>query len=121
MIGDVPRSRLSGLYREHDVFVFPSLIESYGHPLVEAMACGLPVVASRIPASVEVCGDAAVYFDPASAWDLAGRIEEVIASRELRLRLRTAGLSRVSRMNFGSHVERLLEIFERVARRPRRA
>jgi glycosyltransferase involved in cell wall biosynthesis len=61
VLSDVPYEQVAEVYRGHDIFVFPSLAESYGHPLVEAMASGLPVVAAGLPYAREVCRDAVLY------------------------------------------------------------
>jgi glycosyltransferase involved in cell wall biosynthesis len=115
-LGDVPHHQLPSVYRAHDLFVFPSLTESYGHPLVEAMASGLPVVAADTPASRELCGDAAVYFDPFSADDLASKIRQLMADEALKQDLRRRGLSRAKSATWSAHVARLLDIFRRLAR-----
>jgi glycosyltransferase involved in cell wall biosynthesis len=73
---DVPR-----LLRGADIFVYPSLFEGFGIPVVEAMACGTPVVASSHPSLDEACGNAAVRVDPASAEAIAAGIEEARARR----------------------------------------
>ncbi|MGH2808631.1 MAG: glycosyltransferase [Actinomycetota bacterium] len=63
-IGVRPRDELPHLYAEHDVVVFPSLVESFGHPPLEAMTMGMPVVASDRSWAREVCKDGALYADP---------------------------------------------------------
>jgi glycosyltransferase involved in cell wall biosynthesis len=72
--GHVPLEELARLYRRASALVFPSLYEGFGQPPLEAMACGCPVAVSRIPPLEEVCGDAAVYFDPTDAQDIARAI-----------------------------------------------
>jgi glycosyltransferase involved in cell wall biosynthesis len=76
--GFVPAHTLAALYRLASVFAFPSLYEGFGLPPLEAMACGCPVAVSRVAALPEVCGDAAVYFDPTSAESIAQGIVEVL-------------------------------------------
>jgi glycosyltransferase involved in cell wall biosynthesis len=66
-IGRVGQRQVGELYEACDAMVFPSLCESFGFPLLEAMAHGLPVLASDIPVNHEICGDAAVYFEPGDA------------------------------------------------------
>ena len=63
-LGHVPVSELKELYGQCRIFVFPSTVETFGNPLVEAMACGAPIASSNTAAMPEVLGDAAVYFDP---------------------------------------------------------
>ncbi len=76
--GHVPLDELVGLYRSAAALVFPSLYEGFGMPPLEAMACGCPIAVSRVASLPEVCGEAAVYFDPASAEDIARGIREVL-------------------------------------------
>lgn len=90
--GNVPRAELRELYRSASVLAFPSLYEGFGLPPLEAMASGCPVAASDEGSLPEVCGDAAVYFDPKDPADIAHGILEAIArSGELA----EAGLARV--------------------------
>jgi glycosyltransferase involved in cell wall biosynthesis len=117
VLGDVPYGELPALYHAHDVFVFPSMTESYGHPLVEAMASGLPIVASDTPSNREVCGDAALYFDLFSAEDLGDKIRRLSADTSLREQLREKALLRAEEFNSLPNVERLLGLFKRMAGR----
>ncbi|TMK90002.1 MAG: glycosyltransferase family 4 protein [Actinobacteria bacterium] len=81
-LGFVPHERLPSLYRGAEVFVFPSRFEGFGMPIVEAMACGVPCVASSHPSMDEACGDAAIRADPESPKELAGAIERALAERD---------------------------------------
>jgi glycosyltransferase involved in cell wall biosynthesis len=92
----VERSHLPGLYRGADALLFPSWIEGFGLPLLEAMACGTPVVTSGRSAMAEVAGPAAVYVDPASPQDIAAGITSLLADPELRGRLVAAGRERAA-------------------------
>jgi glycosyltransferase involved in cell wall biosynthesis len=76
--GHVSPDELVGLYRSAAALVYPSLYEGFGIPCVEAMACGCPVAASNVASLPEVCGDAAVYFDPLSAESVAQGIRDVL-------------------------------------------
>jgi glycosyltransferase involved in cell wall biosynthesis len=84
--GYVPKEELVSLYQRAACLVFPSRYEGFGLPVVEAMACGTPVVAAPEPAMQEVAGDAAIFTD-----DLADGIRRALADRE---RLAAAGLER---------------------------
>jgi glycosyltransferase involved in cell wall biosynthesis len=84
--GYVPKDELIALYQRAACLVFPSRYEGFGLPVVEAMACGTPVVAAPEPALQEVAGDAAIFTD-----DLAGGIRRALEERE---RLSAAGLKR---------------------------
>jgi glycosyltransferase involved in cell wall biosynthesis len=70
-LGEVGPSLLAVLYRRARLFVFPSYLETFGHPLVEAMASGAPIAAGDIPTSRELCGNAAWYFDPHQPSEIA--------------------------------------------------
>jgi glycosyltransferase involved in cell wall biosynthesis len=77
--GSVPLDELVGLYRRAAALVFPSLYEGFGLPPVEAMACGCPVAASSAGSLPEVCGDAAVLFDPTDPEAIAAGIREALS------------------------------------------
>ncbi len=113
-LGDTPQDALPDVYLAHDAFVFPSLVESYGHPLVEAMASGVPVLAADLGYAREVCGDAALYFDPFSAADLSARIRQLMTDRNLWADLRRRGLERARQQRWEDHVSRLLSVFRQV-------
>jgi glycosyltransferase involved in cell wall biosynthesis len=114
--GSVPYDNVSRLYQDADLFVFPSLAESFGHPLVEAMAGGLPILASDIPICREICEDVAVYFDPLDPKDLAEKVSMLRDNSNLRGRLGESGRKQAERhFDWKDHVQRLVEILERVA------
>lgn len=103
------------LYREADIFVFPSLVESFGHPLVEAMAAGLPVVASDVRVHREICGDAAAYFPVLDAAALAQALRRLMDNIAARNALTARGRARVSQFLWEDHVVRLLEVLRHTA------
>lgn len=103
------------LYAEADIFVFPSLVESFGHPLVEAMAAGLPIVASDVPVHREICGDAAAYFPLFGAGALAATLRRLLHSAAERKDLTARGRARVSHYLWEDHVARLLGVLRRTA------
>ncbi len=76
--GEIPESRIEGLYDSLDIFVFASVCESFGFPLVEAMAHGLPIVAADIASTREIGGQALDYFAPDDFADLARKIEQIM-------------------------------------------
>jgi glycosyltransferase involved in cell wall biosynthesis len=86
-LGSVPRSELAALYRRAACLVFPSLYEGFGLPVLEAMAAGCPVASSNRGALPEVCGDAAVLFEPEDVHAIANGVREALArADELRER-----------------------------------
>jgi glycosyltransferase involved in cell wall biosynthesis len=87
-------AELVALYRGCAVFVFPSTIESFGLPMVEAMACGAPVVAANTSAIPEIAGGAALLCDPEAPRDIAEKILRVLDDPDLRRNLTERGLAR---------------------------
>ncbi len=82
-LGYTPHDELPGLYRGASVFVYPSLFEGFGMPVVEAMACGVPCVVSSHASLDEACGDAAVRVDPHDPDAIADGIRRALAEREV--------------------------------------
>jgi len=110
-VGPLGKKEIEEQYRNADIFVFPSLTESFGHPMVEAMAHGLPVVAADTPVNREMCGDAAIYFSPLEPADLAQAIHRVATDSPLRRRLGLEGQRRARTVfRWDTHVRRILEI-----------
>jgi glycosyltransferase involved in cell wall biosynthesis len=107
-LGAVPYSALHRLYRSCSVYATPAYAETFAHPLVEAMASGLPVIASDLAVHREICGNAAQYFSRFSAEALAERIIHVVESDELRASMREMGLARSRDFSWGKHVDELL-------------
>ena len=109
-----PPEKMAELYATCDLFVYPTLVESFGLPLIEAMACGLPVVASDIPVNRELAGEAPLYFQALDADELAGKIAEVGRDGELRASMSRASLQQSRPYTWAAHVERLLKILKEV-------
>lgn len=98
--GFIPLPRLPGLYREAVAFIYPSLYEGFGLPVLEAMACGTPVVAADLPALREVAGPAALWFDPKDLQGLSAAISSVVLDPGLRARLSAQGLARARQFSW---------------------
>jgi glycosyltransferase involved in cell wall biosynthesis len=111
-LGFVPEDELARLYRGADVFVYPSRFEGFGIPIVEAMASGVPVVASSHPSMDEACGDSAVRADPESPSALAEGIERAMAERDELVR---RGLEHARAFTWERVGRTFLEGFEEVA------
>ena len=116
--GFVPDRTLAGLYRLASVFTFPSLYEGFGMPTLEAMACGTPVVTSRISSLPEVVGDAAVLVDPYSVEDIARGIESVLADEELAAGLVSRGRTRVQSFSWERSVRQIHSGYRRILGAP---
>jgi len=108
----VPDEELPRLYRGADVFVFPSRFEGFGMPVVEAMACGTPVVCSNHPSLDEAAGDAAVRVDPEDAGDIARGIEE---ARERRDEVVARGLAHAARFTWRATGDAILAGYRQAA------
>jgi glycosyltransferase involved in cell wall biosynthesis len=120
-LGHVPFDHLPALYRRATALVFPSLFEGFGMPLLEAMSSGCPVAASNQGAIAEVCGDAALLFDPGDAAAIADAIRQITGDEGLRGRLREAGLARAAQFRWDDVAARHVEVYRRArtARMPR--
>lgn len=111
---------LPALYRGAELFVNPSVWESFSLPLVEAMACGTPILAARRTAIPEIAGDAAMYFDPDDPVALARLMERAAADAGLRADLRSRGFARVRQFSWRRTAEETLQVYEQVLARSRR-
>ena len=109
--GFIDDDDLPAVYRGAEMFVFPSLHEGFGLPLVEAMACGVPVVASNSSALPEVAGGAALLVDPRDVDALAAAIGRVLRDRALRERLRAAGIARAGQFSWETAARRTLDVY----------
>ena len=107
-LGFVPDDELAALYRHAAWFVLPSLYEGFGLPAVEAMANGCPVLAARAASIPEVCGDAALYFDPKDPASLAELLQQVARQPELREGMVRAGRERLARYHWSANAQILL-------------
>ena len=107
---------LRALYSSCRAFVYPSIYEGFGLPPLEAMACGAPVIASRIPTLIETLDDAAHFFDPQNSEQLAQAIIQVTTDLELRQRLLNAGLQQAGKFSWERTAQSTLEVYE-VARK----
>ncbi len=104
-LGDAP---LKALYANALALVFPSLYEGFGLPPLEAMACGCAVAAARAASLPEVCGDAALYFDPRDVEDMAASLRRICRDAALRESLRAAGARQVAEFRWSASASALL-------------
>src|SRR5262245_57601381 len=107
-LGEVPPTQLASLYRRAACLVYPSLYEGFGIPPLEAMACGCPVAASNAGAIPEVCGDAAVLFDPTDADAMAAAMLEADTRRD---ELSTLGLARAAQFTWDETARRHEDVY----------
>ena len=109
-VGTVREEKLPALYRGAKALIFPSLYEGFGLPILEAMACGTPVVTSNITAIPEVAGDAALQVDPTSVEQIAEAMKQVMSDHLLRGQLREKGLARVAQFSWAGTVAKVREV-----------
>jgi glycosyltransferase involved in cell wall biosynthesis len=112
-LGPVREECLISLYREAAALVYPSRYEGFGLPVLEAMACGTPVVASRAASIPEVLGDAGVLIDPNDVSGWAGAIVSVLNDEMVRGRMRAKGLARATEFTWARTARRTLEAYRR--------
>lgn len=111
-VGTVPEKKLPALYRGAQAVVLASLYEGFGLPVLEAMACGVPVVTSRVTAMPEVAGDAALYVDPRSVEEISRAMEKVVGDIELRRQLTGKGAERAALFTWTSTAARVHQLLQ---------
>jgi len=116
ILGHVSDRTLAGLYRDATVLCMPSFGEGFGLPVLEAMAAGLPVVASDLPAVREVSNGAAELFGPGDAAALTAALQSVLADPKLRDRLRRQGLERASSFTWEATAEATVRAYHTALR-----
>jgi glycosyltransferase involved in cell wall biosynthesis len=120
MTGEIDDAALVQTVAGARALVFPSLYEGFGLPPIEAMAVGCPVIAADIPAVREVCGDAALYFDPRSSNDLHRQMLAVLNDATLREDLRQRGFSQAARYDWDRSAAQVVEAMEAILATRRR-
>jgi glycosyltransferase involved in cell wall biosynthesis len=113
-LGYVPQEQLIPLYNLADAFVFPSLYEGFGLPVVEAMACGLPVITANGSALVEVAGEAAELVDPHAVGSIADGLYRVLTQPERRAELRHCGLARAAAFSWTASARQTAEVYRQI-------
>ena len=114
LLGYVDNARLAILYQAASVFLFPSLEEGFGIPVLEAMAGGVPVVTSNLSSMPEVGGEAAVYVDPYDPADIAQKVVRVLEELPLRASLIEKGLARSAGFTWRRTAEATLAVYDEV-------
>ena len=115
ILGYLPYETLPLIYNMAHLMVFPSLFEGFGMPVLEAMACGCPVVCSEVSSLPEVAGTAARYFDPLSVESMAQAILSVWGSNELQMELCCLGHDRAAYFTWENTAEQTLEVYRALA------
>jgi len=110
--GYIPEEDLPALYSAAELFVFPSLYEGFGLPVLEAMACGSPVVSSNTSSLPEIAGDAAIFVNPCSVEEIAQAMQEVLKNGRLREKLVQKGLERARLFTWEKTGRETLRVYE---------
>lgn len=113
-VGGIPLEETASFYRAADTFVYPSFNETFGLPILEAMACGCPVVTSKVSAMPEIAGDAAILCDPNDPSSIAWAIDEAYRGSA---RLRDAGLRRAAEFTWAATAAATLDVYREVGAR----
>jgi len=115
LLGWIPFADVPSIYRASEVFVFPTLHEGFGLPVLEAMACGVPVVCSRIEPLLEVAGDAVLFVDPFSPEEIAAAVIKIVTDAPTRERLIGKGLSRSNEFTWETTAKSTLAFLTTIA------
>jgi glycosyltransferase involved in cell wall biosynthesis len=121
MSGFINDEMMPLLYSAADVFVYPSLYEGFGLPVIEAMACGVPVAASNMTSLPEAVGDAGLLFDPNNHEEMAETLHRIISDPECRNNLVTKGLARSKAFSWEKAASETLAVLEGLYRGRRHA
>lgn len=113
-LGFVPNESLPGLFANAEVFAFPSLHEGFGIPILEAMACGAPVLTSNTSALPEVAADAATLVDPSSPQAIGEGLLQMCRNPELRQQLRDLGRARAATFSWDKTARATLQVYREV-------
>ena len=109
---------MNSVYRGADLFVYPSLLEGFGLPVIEAMACGIPAVLARAASLPEIAGDAALYFNGTDEAELAGQMERALSDAALRKELIQKGLERSKLFDWRETARQTLALYGAAAKLP---
>jgi len=108
----VPRSDLLSLYRAAELLIYPSFYEGFGYPVLEAMACGCPVVASNVASLPEVCGDAALLVSPRDVKEIGTAVLRIVREPSFRRELVSRGLEHVKRFTWTEARRKVAAVYE---------
>ncbi len=109
--GYIPVNEMPLLYNSASLFLYPSLRESFGMPLLEAMACGVPVIASKTSAIPEIAGNAAWFVDPTNYQQIAEAISSMLADDTVMSSYKEKGLARASQFSWDNSAKELLNLY----------
>ena len=112
--GFIPDKDLPAIYNGADLFCLPSLYEGFGLPVLEAMACGVPVITSNSSSLPEVAGEAAILIDPYNVDEIASAMERILKDPVLAQELRQRGLARAAQFTWEKTARETIAVYEKV-------
>ncbi|WP_337042753.1 glycosyltransferase family 4 protein [Emticicia sp. 17c] len=116
LTGYIPNKELPNLYRLAELFLYPSLRESFGIPILEAMSCGTPVITSNTSAMPEVAGEGAILIDPTQPEQIAEKILTVLNDNTLRAQTIKYGIERASMFSWEKTAREVVGVYEEILR-----
>jgi len=114
MTGYVPNAEMPAIINQCKVFLYPSLRESFGIPILEGMACGVPVITSNTSSMPEIAGDAAAIVDPTKPAEITAAIEKIISDRAYREMLCMRGIERAKMFSWKVMAEKYLALYSKI-------
>ena len=114
LTGYVVNTDLPAIYSQCEIFLYPSLRESFGIPMLEAMACGVPVITSNTSSMPEVAGDAALLIDPFNPAEITDAMRQILDDKELKSDLIKKGLIRAAAFSWKAMAQNVLEIYRQM-------
>jgi len=114
MAGYVPNIEMPAIINQCKVFLYPSLRESFGIPILEGMACGVPVITSNTSSMPEIAGDAAILVDPYKSDEIVAAIEHILTDEAFRLSLCEKGIERAAQFSWQHMAEKYLELYTKL-------
>jgi len=113
-LGYIETEELPPLYGAAEVFIYPSKYEGFGLPILEAMACGAPIITTKVSSLPEVGGDAALYFFPNSEEELLKKMITLCTNPDLRAQCRKKSLTQAARFSWEKTATETLAVFEKL-------
>ena len=112
MTGYVPNTEMPAIINQCKVFLYPSLRESFGIPILEGMACGVPVITSNTSSMPEIAGDAALLVDPYKSDEIVDAIKQILSDDKFRESLCKKGIERAAQFSWKHMAEKYLELYK---------
>lgn len=112
ILDHIPFDELPSVYNLASLFLYPSLRESFGMPIIEAMACGIPVITSNTSSMPEVAGEAAILIDPRKPMDIAEAIQKILDNKALQEEMKKIGLARAAGFSWKNTAQQVLLTYQ---------